>query len=288
MFSFFFQAEDGIRDLVRSRGLGDVYKRQIEAVMHYCAFCYVGESVEQPAKYYRNNVINTLNLLDVMVEYGVKNFIFSSSCATYGNPIEIPMTENHPQVPINPYGRTKLMVEQILKDYDRAYGIRHVCLRYFNAAGADPDAEIGEWHEPETHLIPLVLQVAAGRRDYIQVFGTDYDTPDGTCVRDYIHINDLAAAHIAALDYLKDGGASTAFNLGNGNGFSVKEVIQTAERITGKSIKIIEGPRRPGDPPILVGSADKARRILNWQPRYANLEEIVQTAWKWESNGIKG
>jgi UDP-glucose 4-epimerase len=254
----------------------------IEAVMHYCAFCYVGESVEHPAKYYRNNVINTLNLLDVMVEYGVKNFIFSSSCATYGNPIEIPMTENHPQVPINPYGRTKLMVEQILKDYDRAYGIRHVCLRYFNAAGADPDAEIGEWHEPETHLIPLVLQVAAGRRDYIQVFGTDYDTPDGTCVRDYIHINDLAAAHIAALDYLKDGGASTAFNLGNGNGFSVKEVIQTAERITGKSIKIIEGPRRPGDPPTLVGNADKARKILNWRPRYEHLDEIIETAWRWE------
>jgi UDP-glucose 4-epimerase len=259
----------------------------IEAVMHYCAFCYVGESVEQPAKYYRNNVINTLNLLDVMVEYGVKNFIFSSSCATYGNPIEIPMTENHPQAPINPYGRTKLIVEEILKDFDRAYGIRHVCLRYFNAAGADPDAEIGEWHEPETHLIPLVLQVAAGLRDYIQVFGTDYDTPDGTCVRDYIHINDLAAAHIAALDYLKNGGASTAFNLGNGNGFSVKEVIQTAERITGKSIKIIEGPRRPGDPPTLVGNADKARRILNWQPRYANLEEIVQTAWKWELSRTK-
>ncbi len=259
----------------------------IEAVMHYCAFCYVGEPVEQPAKYYRNNVINTLNLLDVMVEYGVKNFIFSSSCATYGNPIEIPMTENHPQAPINPYGRTKLIVEEILKDFDRAYGIRHVCLRYFNAAGADPDAEIGEWHEPETHLIPLVLQVAAGLRDYIQVFGTDYDTPDGTCVRDYIHINDLAAAHIAALDYLKNGGASTAFNLGNGNGFSVKEVIQTAERITGKSIKIIEGPRRPGDPPTLVGNADKARRILNWQPRYANLEEIVQTAWKWELSRTK-
>jgi len=254
----------------------------IEAVMHYCAFCYVGESVDHPAEYYRNNVINTLNLLEVMVEHGVKNFIFSSSCATYGNPIEIPMTENHPQSPINPYGKTKLMVEQILKDFDRAYGIRHACLRYFNAAGADPDAEVGEWHEPETHLIPLVLQVATGQRPHIQVFGTDYDTPDGTCVRDYIHINDLAAAHIAALEYLKGGGASTAFNLGNGSGFSVKEVIQTAERVTGKSIKVIEAARRPGDPPTLVGSADKARKILNWQPRYTNLEEIIKTAWRWE------
>jgi len=250
--------------------------------MHYCAFCYVGESVDHPAAYYRNNVINTLNLLEIMVEHGVKNFIFSSSCATYGNPIEIPMTENHPQSPINPYGKTKLIVEQILKDFDRAYGISHVCLRYFNAAGADPDVEVGEWHEPETHLIPLVLQVATRQRPHIQVFGTDYDTPDGTCVRDYIHINDLAAAHIAALKYLKDGGASTAFNLCNGNGFSVKEVIQTAKRVTGKSIKVIESRRRPGDPPVLIGSSDKAKKILKWQPRYQNLEKIIETAWLWQ------
>ena len=194
----------------------------IEAVMHYCAFCYVGESVDYPAEYYRNNVVNTLNLLDVMVEYGLKYFIFSSTCATYGNPLKIPMTEDHPQQPINPYGKSKLMVEQILKDYDAAYGIRHVCLRYFNAAGADPEGEIGEWHEPEPHLIPLALQVAAGQREHLQIYGTDYETPDGTCIRDYIHINDLAAAHLLALEYLQKGAPSDAFNLGNGTGFSVK------------------------------------------------------------------
>src|SRR4030043_764330 len=171
----------------------------IEAVMHYCAFCYVGESVDHPAEYYRNNVVNTLNLLDVMVEFGVKYFIFSSTCSTYGNPLQIPMTEDHPQQPINPYGKSKLMVEQILKDYDYTYGIRHVCLRYFNAAGADPEGEIGEWHDPEPHLIPLSLQAAAGQRVHIQIYGTDYDTPDGTCIRDYIHINDLAAGHLLAL-----------------------------------------------------------------------------------------
>jgi UDP-glucose 4-epimerase len=202
--------------------------------MHYCAFCYVGESVDHPAEYYRNNVVNTLNLLDVMVEYGVKYFIFSSTCATYGNPLQIPMTEDHPQQPINPYGKSKLMVEQILKDYDKAYSIRHVCLRYFNAAGADPEGEIGEWHEPEPHLIPLVLKVAAGQSEHIQIYGTDYETPDGTCVRDYIHINDLAAGHLLALEYLQGGASSDAFNLGNGNGFSVREVIHAAGRVTGK------------------------------------------------------
>jgi UDP-glucose 4-epimerase len=255
----------------------------IEAVMHYCAFCYVGESVDHPAEYYRNNVVNTLNLLDVMVEFGVKYFIFSSTCATYGNPLQIPMTEDHPQQPINPYGKSKLMVEQILKDCDEAYGIRHVCLRYFNAAGADPEGEIGEWHEPEPHLIPLALQVAAGQRAHIQIYGTDYDTPDGTCIRDYIHINDLAAGHLLALEHLKNGAASDAFNLCNGKGFSVKEVIHAAERATGKSIKVVEAERRPGDPPILVGSSDKARKILNWQVDYPSLDEIIKTSWFWQN-----
>jgi len=183
-----------------------------------------------------------------MVEYGVKYFIFSSTCSTYGNPLQIPMTEDHPQQPINPYGKSKLMVEQILKDYDKTYGIRHACLRYFNAAGADPEGEIGEWHEPEPHLIPLALQAAAGQREHVQIYGTDYDTPDGTCIRDYIHINDLAAGHLLALEYLQKGASSDAFNLGNGSGFSVKEVIHATERVTGKSIKVVEAERRPGDP----------------------------------------
>ncbi len=254
----------------------------IEAVMHYCAFCYVGESVDHPAEYYRNNVANTINLLDVMVEQKVKYFIFSSTCSTYGNPVRIPMTEDHPQQPINPYGKSKLMVEQILKDYDRAYGIRHVCLRYFNAAGADPEGEIGEWHDPETHLIPLALQAAAGGRDPVKIYGSDYDTPDGTCIRDYIHINDLATGHLSALEYLKNGAPSDAFNLCNGNGFSVKEVIRAAERATGRAIKVVETDRRPGDPPILVGSSDKAKKILHWRVDYPGLDDIIKTAWSWQ------
>ena len=260
----------------------------IEAVMHYCAFCYVGESVDHPSEYYRNNVANTLNLLDVMVEYGVKYFIFSSTCSTYGNPLQIPLTEDHPQQPINPYGKSKLMVEQILKDYDKAYSIRHVCLRYFNAAGADPEGEIGEWHEPEPHLIPLVLKVAAGQSEHIQIYGTDYETPDGTCVRDYIHINDLAAGHLLALEYLQGGASSDAFNLGNGNGCSGREVIHAAGRVTGKSIKVMEMERRHGDPPILVGSSDKARQILNWQPEYPDIDEIIKTAWLWHLSRNSG
>jgi UDP-glucose 4-epimerase len=253
----------------------------IDAVMHYCAFCYVGESVDNPAKYYRNNVVNTLNLLDVMVEYGVKYFIFSSTCATYGNPLQVPMTEDHPQQPINPYGKSKLMIEQILKDYDTAYGMRYVCLRYFNAAGADPDGEIGEWHEPEPHLIPLALQVAAGEREHIQIYGTDYDTPDGTCIRDYVHINDLATAHLLALEHLQSGAPSSAFNLGNGKGFSVKEVLNEVRRITGKNIVAVETSRRAGDAPVLVGSSEKAIKILKWQPAYNSLTEIIETAWQW-------
>lgn len=254
----------------------------INAVMHYCAFCYVGESVDHPAVYYRNNVVNTLNLLDAMVEFGIKYFIFSSTCATYGNPVHIPMTEDHPQQPINPYGKSKLIVEQILKDYDETYGIRHVSLRYFNAAGADPDGEVGEWHKPEPHLIPIALQVADGQREHVQIYGTDYDTPDGTCIRDYIHVNDLAMAHILALEYLEQGGASDTFNLSNGKGFSVKEVLNEARRVTGQNIVVLEAVRRAGDPPILVGSSEKAFRILKWRPIHDSLTEIIQTAWEWQ------
>lgn len=257
------------------------WKYPIDAVMHFAAFTYVGESVEDPQKYYLNNVKNTLNLLQVMLEENVKQFVFSSTCATYGNPVEIPITENHPQNPINPYGRGKLIVEQILKDYSRAYGLKYASLRYFNAAGADPDGEVGELHDPETHLIPLILDVAAGKRDAIKIFGTDYNTPDGTCIRDYIHVTDLADAHILALKYLQDGGESDVFNLGNGNGFSVKEVIDAAQKITGKNIRAVEDERRPGDPPILVGSSDKAKEVLKWKPKYDDLYKIIETAWNW-------
>ena len=255
----------------------------IDAVMHYCASCETGDSVDYPAEHYRNNVVNTLNLLDIMVAYGVKYIIFSSTCAIYGNPLQIPMTEDHPQRPINPYGKSKYMVEQILQDYDDAYGIRHVSLRYFNAAGADPEGEIGAWHDPETNLIPLAMQVAMGQREYVKIYGMDYETPDGTCIRDYIHINDLAVAHLLALKYLQNGGSSDAFNLGNGNGFSVREVIHTVERIAGKTIKIVEKGRRTGDSPIIVGCPEKAKKILNWQPQYQSLDGIIKTAWLWHS-----
>lgn len=253
----------------------------IDAVMHFAAFTYVGESVKNPQKYYLNNLRNTLNLLQVMLEEDVKYFVFSSTCATYGTPEEIPITENHPQNPINPYGKGKLMVEQILADYSRAYGLKYASLRYFNAAGADPEAEIGESHQPETHLIPLILDVAMDKKEKIQVYGTDYATPDGTCIRDYIHVMDLADAHIKALKYLKEGGKSDVFNLGNGQGFSVREVIETSQKVTGKTIKVEEVERREGDPPVLVGSSSKAQEVLNWHPRYDDLAVIIETAWKW-------
>lgn len=270
-------------DLADKERLRECFRSHpIEAVMHFCAFAYVGESCTNPSEYYRNNVVNTLNLLDVMVEFGVDRFIFSSTCATYGSPEQVPIPEDHPQRPINPYGRSKLMVEQILGDYGDAYGIRHACLRYFNAAGADPDCEIGEWHEPESHLIPIALHTAAGKLENMRIFGTDYATPDGTCVRDYIHVNDLASAHIGALEYLKDGGHSDAFNLGNGKGFSVREVIQVVEKVTGMQVATVEEARRPGDPAILVGSSEKAKKILAWRPVFTNLEDIIRTAWHWE------
>jgi len=257
-------------------------KHHIDAVMHFSAFAYVGESVENPEKYYQNNVNGTLQLLSAMREADVHQFVFSSTCATYGIPAEVPITENCPQAPVNPYGQTKLMVEHMLKDFSAAYPLRYVALRYFNAAGAHPNGHIGESHDPETHLLPLVLQAAKGERPHISVFGTDYDTPDGTCIRDYIHVWDLADAHRLALDYLQAGGTSDVFNLGTENGYSVREVIKVAEAVTGKTIPIVEGERRAGDPPRLVASAKKAKTVLGWQPQYNELNPIMETAWQWE------
>lgn len=256
----------------------------IDAVVHFAAYAYVGESVTDPARYYNNNIAATLRLLDAMRDHGVPYFIFSSSCATYGNPVYVPMDEQHPQNPINPYGESKFVCEKILAAYDRAYGLRFTSLRYFNAAGADPEGRIGESHEPETHLIPLILQVATGRREAVTIFGTDYDTPDGTCIRDYIHILDLAQAHALALDRLRAGGQSAFYNLGTETGFSVREVIRLCEKVSGRSIRAVEGPRRPGDPPRLVASAKRAKAELGWSPRYVQLEETIRTAWDWERN----
>jgi UDP-glucose 4-epimerase len=253
-----------------------------DAVFHFASFIQVGESVTEPAKYYQNNLAATLTLLKAMVRAGTKHFIFSSTAAVYGDPQYVPIDEAHPKAAINPYGRSKWMVEQVLEDFDRAYGLKSVCLRYFNAAGADPDGQLGERHEPETHLLPLVLQAASGRRKTITVFGFDYDTPDGTCIRDYVHVVDLVAAHALAVDYLLAGGTSTAFNLGNGQGFSVQQVIDTARRVTGRDIFISEASRRAGDPPRLVADASRARNVLGWQPQYAALEQIVAHAWEWE------
>ncbi|OQY04599.1 MAG: UDP-glucose 4-epimerase GalE [Desulfobacteraceae bacterium 4572_123] len=258
-----------------------LHKYDPAAVMHFAAYAYVGESVENPAKYYRNNVAGSLTLLESMRSCGIDKIIFSSTCATYGMPEQIPIAEDHPQNPINPYGRSKLVVEWILQDFAKAYGLNFVSLRYFNAAGADPDAEIGEKHDPETHLIPLVLDVALGERGHLDIYGTDYDTADGTCIRDYIHVTDLADAHLLALKYLLDGGQSDVFNMGNGNGFSVREVITTVSRITNCEITCVESDRRAGDPPILIGSSDKIRKILRWRATYKSLEAIIRTAWRW-------
>lgn len=255
--------------------------RDIGAVMHFAAFLQVGESVKEPAKYYQNNVVSTLTLLEAMRSAGLNKFVFSSTCATYGVPQFIPLTEDHPQNPINPYGMSKLMVEKILRDFDQAYQFRSVAFRYFNAAGAEPNGLLGEDHSPETHIIPLVLLTALGKRESVSIFGTDYDTPDGTCIRDYIHVLDLAQAHVLGLEYLMQGGESVFFNLGNGNGFSVKEVIETARTVTGKPIPAFEHPRREGDPPYLVGSSDRARQILGWDPQYADLHQIIDHAWSW-------
>ncbi|ACC79010.1 UDP-glucose 4-epimerase GalE [Nostoc punctiforme] len=268
--------------------LDDIFStHNITAVMHFAAYIAVGESVTDPAKYYQNNVAGTLTLLEAMLAASVNKFIFSSTCALYGVPKFVPLTEEHPQDPISPYAISKWMVERILSDFDTAYNLKSVRFRYFNAAGADPNRLLGEDHEPETHLIPLVLLTAFGKRESILIFGTDYPTPDGTCIRDYIHVTDLAQAHILGLEYLLKGGESEVFNLGNGSGFSVREVIETAKEITGKEIKIEERDRRPGDPPILVGSSDKATKILGWHPEYPNLNEIIAHAWKWHQQRHK-
>lgn len=286
----------GHRDLVEGvlqakLVIGDTTDRQlldrlfstenIAAVMHFAAYAYVGESVIDPDKYYQNNVIGSLTLLQAMKAASVEKLVFSSTCATYGVPSTVPITESHPQKPINPYGTSKLMVEQILSDFDAAYNFKSVCLRYFNAAGADPTGLLGEDHDPETHLIPLLLMTALGKRESVSIFGTDYPTSDGTCIRDYIHVGDLADAHVLALKYLLQGGSSEVFNLGNGNGFSVKQVIETARAVTGQKIKVVECDRRPGDPPILVSCSEKARKILDWYPQYPHLTEILTHAWQW-------
>lgn len=260
---------------------------QINTVIHFAAFAYVGESVEEPAKYYHNNVVNTIKLLDAMLKYNVRNIVFSSTCATYGNPLELPISEDHPQNPINPYGRTKLVMEMIIEDYSKAYGLNYVALRYFNAAGADEECEVGEWHEPETHLIPLILDVAIGKRDSVSVFGSDFDTPDGTCIRDYIHVTDLADAHSYAVEYLQNKKGNLKLNLGNGEGYSVLDIIKTVEEVTGRNInrKLVE--RREGDPSKLIGSAEKAKEILGWTPKY-KLNKIIKTAWAWHQKKFGG
>ncbi|ACT51063.1 UDP-glucose 4-epimerase GalE [Methylovorus glucosotrophus] len=274
-------------DLADKAALEEVFvKHAPDAVMHFASYIQVGESVRHPDKYYLNNFTNTMNLLDAMVKHGVNYFIFSSTAAVFGEPEYVPIDEAHAKNPLNPYGRSKLMVEQALGDYERAYGIKSVCLRYFNAAGADPEGQLGERHEPETHLIPLVLQAISGRRDNITVFGRDYDTPDGTCIRDYIHIVDLCSAHSLALRKLMETNISRRYNLGNGAGFSVQEVIAAAQKVTGKPIKVAEGERREGDPARLVADASLARSELGWKPVYADLETIIQHAWQWESKTV--
>ena len=266
--------------------LEDLFTRHtIHGVMHFAAFISVGESVTDPAMYYRNNVVNTLTLLECARDFGAGNIIFSSTCATYGDPQTLPLREDHPQAPVNPYGRTKLAVEWMLRDFSRAYGLKYTALRYFNAAGAAPLSRgipIGEWHEPETHLIPLVLRAALDQTRHIDIFGVDYPTRDGTCIRDYVHVCDLAEAHILALERLWAGEASAGFNLGNGQGYSVREVVDAARAVTGLPIAVREAGRREGDSPNLVGDSGKAMRELGWKPGFAELPVILQTAWDWE------
>ncbi|MCI0742478.1 MAG: UDP-glucose 4-epimerase GalE, partial [Gemmataceae bacterium] len=262
-------------------------EKRIEAVVHFAAFCYVGESVHDPAKYYQNNLVNTLNFMECLRRHGIGRFVFSSTCATYGVPEKVPITEDTPQNPINPYGQTKLAMERALSDYARAYDWGYAALRYFNASGASHDGSIGEDHEPETHLIPLAIYAAMGKRPHLEVFGTDYPTPDGTCVRDYIHVEDLAEAHLLALENLKPG-QEMKYNLGTGRGNSVREVIQAVEEVSGKKVPVKEGPRRAGDPPALVASSDKVQKELGWRPKYTDIKAIVQSAWNWHSKRPKG
>jgi len=260
---------------------------QPSAVLHFAAFAYVGESVEHPSRYYTNNVSGTLNLLDAMRKHGVNQIVFSSTCATYGIPEALPISEAHAQKPVNPYGSSKLMVERILADYAAAYGLRSISLRYFNAAGADPGGQIGEEHDPETHLIPLVLSAANGGLP-ITIYGTDYDTPDGTCIRDFIHVTDLANAHVLALKALQEQCNRPSYNLGTGNGYSVREVIEIAEAVTERCVRVNGGPRRAGDPPALVADASRARKELGWKTRYSDLNQIIASAWNWMTDLRRG
>lgn len=269
-------------DIADRSWLDDVFERHRPlAVMHFAAFAYVGESVSNPGKYYRNNVVGTLTMLEAMRDHGVNTLVFSSTCATYGVPETVPIAESAPQAPINPYGMSKLMVEAMLSDFDRAHGLKSIALRYFNAAGADPECEIGERHDPETHLIPLALEAAAGKGAPLTVFGEDYPTADGTCIRDYIHVTDLAEAHVAALRALLAGAQSRAYNLGTGMGYSVRQVLETIEKVTGRPVPHDVGPRRPGDPAELVADPSAAGRDLGWSPRKSDLDSIVGTAWAW-------
>lgn len=267
-------------DIRDTKHLKNIFSlNHFSAVLHFAAYAYVGESVHEPLKYYNNNLCGIISLLECMKYHNVNNLIFSSTCSTYGNPQYIPIDEKHPQKPVNPYGWSKLMAERIMADCNTAWGLKTVSLRYFNAAGEDIQGRAQERHDPETHLIPLVLLAAADPTQEIQIFGTDYDTPDGTCIRDYIHVTDLAQAHMLALEYLLKGGDSQVYNLGNGTGYSVREVIETAKKVTGREIRVKESERRPGDPPVLVGNAEKITRELGWKIEYPDLETIIQSAW---------
>jgi len=276
-------------DLANRNELDRVFREHcIEAVMHFAAFAYVGESMEQPGLYFQNNVVNSLNLLEAMRAHGVRHMVFSSSCATYGNPLQVPIPESHEQRPVNPYGESKLFVERLLSWYGRIHGLCWVALRYFNAAGADPEGELGEHHDPETHLIPRAIDAALGLIPQLDIYGTDYDTPDGTAVRDYLHVTDLGRAHVAALQYLLGGGSSCALNLGTGTGHSVREVAAMVEQISARKVPVREAPRRAGDPACLVAEATRAGALLNWQPRHSTLQELVQTAWNWRRRSGNG
>jgi UDP-glucose 4-epimerase len=278
LFGEFIEGSIADREL-----LNEIFQRQkFDAVMHFASFIQVGESVFNPGIYYENNVSNSLNLLNAMINGGVNNFIFSSTAAVYGDPKQPQIDEFHPLKPLNPYGWSKLMVEQIVRDFEVAHGLKFSCLRYFNAAGADIDGQLGERHFPETHLIPLVLQVASNRRPNISIFGNDYDTPDGTCIRDYVHVADICEAHWLALQALIKGNKSQSYNLGNGDGFSVKDVISAAKYVTGQQIPIKEEPRRKGDPARLVANSELARNELGWRPKYPDLNAIIESAWQWE------
>ena len=277
--------EGNITDTARVREVMKAH--DVQAVLHFAAWLSVGDSVKDPIGYYQNNVGGALSVLKAAVDSGITNFIFSSTAATFGNPIETPITEDHPQRPINAYGETKLAVERALPHFERAYGLRSVVLRYFNAAGADPDGALGEDHHPESHLIPRAIDAALGR-DSFAIFGLDYETPDGTCLRDYVHVTDLAAAHVLALQSLRAGGPSASYNLGNGKPLSVREVVNSVERVTGRKVPAAEGPRRPGDPAVLFASSDRIKRELGWKPQYEEIDVIVETAWRWREAHPQG